>query len=138
MDPPTDAVLVDSNIILDLFTNDPVWVLWSSDTLARMSQSQTLIINAVIYSEISLGFQRIEALDQALATIGVQVRPIPKEALFLAAKVFLAYRRRGGHRSSTLPDFFIGAHAAVANLPLITRDLKRYPRNFPTVTIISP
>ena len=132
------GILVDSNIILDLFTRDPEWTPWSKATLQTYSKTHQLAINVIVYSELSLGFDRVEALDAALVKIGVRLRPLPKEALFLAARAFKSYRRRGGTRTSTLPDFFIGAHAAAEGLPLITRDAKRYQTSYPKLRLISP
>ena len=132
------GVLVDSNVILDVFENDAAWAEWSESALNQYAASHTLYINPVIYSEISVGFQRIEELENALTVGGFQFLPIPKEALFLAGKAFLQYRRRTGSKVSPLPDFFIGAHAAVAELFLLTRDEARMKTYFPTVQLITP
>lgn len=133
------GVLVDSNVILDLFQNDPRWAVWSETTLTQYASSHILHINPIIYTELSIGFQRIEELERGVEAAGLQLLPIPKEALFLAGKVFLQYRRQNkGTKSSPLPDFFIGAHAAVLNIPLITRDISRYRTYFPTVPLIHP
>jgi predicted nucleic acid-binding protein len=132
------GVLVDSNVLLDIFEDDPVWAEWSEATLDGCSAAYALYINPVIYAEVSVGFQRIEELETALAACGVQMLQIPKDALFLAAKVFLKYRRQKGVKTSPLPDFFIGAHAAVEELRLLTRDVSRYRSYFPTVRLISP
>ncbi len=133
-----NGVLVDSNIILDIFLDDPNWGEWSEATLSEYSIHTPLYINPIIYTEISIGFTKIEELDAALLKGGFQSLEIPKEALFLAGKAFLKYRRRKGVKNSPLPDFFIGAHAAVLDLELITRDTSRYQTYFPTVKIISP
>ena len=132
------GILVDSNIILDIFLEDPNWAEWSEAVLSEYSVNTSLYINPIIYTEISIGFKKIEELETALAQGGFQILEIPKEALFLAGKAFLKYRRSNGARNSPLPDFFIGAQAAVLDLELITRDTKRYQTYFPTVKIISP
>jgi predicted nucleic acid-binding protein len=132
------GILVDSNIILDIFLEDPNWAEWSEAVLSEYSVNTSLYINPIIYTEISIGFKKIEELETALAQGGFQILEIPKEALFLAGKAFLKYRRSKGAKNSPLPDFFIGAQAAVLDLELITRDTKRYQTYFPTVKIISP
>ncbi len=131
-------VLVDSNVILDLFTSDPRWADWSQSTLETHSRDHELCINPVIYAEISIGFDRIEDLERAVNGCGFRMANIPREALFLAGKAFRNYRRRSGVKTSTLPDFFIGAHAAVSEMDLITRDGSRYRSYFPSVRIIAP
>ncbi len=131
-------VLVDSNVLLDVITRDKKWCAWSSDTIALYAEEYMLAINPVIYAEVSIGFKRIEELEQALPPDLVLRLPIPWEAAFLAGKCFVRYRRRGGPRRSPLPDFFIGAHAAVDKSPLITRDPRRYRNYFPAVQLISP
>lgn len=133
-----NGLLVDSNIILDVFLDDPVWADWSEATLSEYAIHTPLFINQIIYSEISIGFNKIEELEAAISSSGFQMLEIPKEALFLAGKAFLNYRKRNGEKRSPLPDFFIGAHAAVSGLALITRDKNRYQTYFPTVRIISP
>jgi predicted nucleic acid-binding protein len=132
------GVLVDSNIILDVFTDDPNWADWSESMLEEYSNVSTLYINSIVYSEISIGFNRIEDLESAIIVAGLQMLDFPKEALFLAGKAFLKYKKKRGARSSPLPDFFIGAQAAVLNIALITRDVSRYRSYFPTVNLISP
>jgi predicted nucleic acid-binding protein len=132
------SVLVDSNVILDVVTDDPRWGEWSSSTLARCAESGVLVINPIIYAEVSVGFDRIEELDQVLPTDSFRRDPLPWEAAFLAGKCFLAYRRRGGSRRSPLPDFYIGAHAAVKDLVVLTRDPRRYRTYFPHLNILSP
>lgn len=133
-----NGLLVDSNIILDVFLDDPVWADWSEATLSEYAIHTPLFINQIIYSEISIGFNKIEELEAAISSSGFQMLEIPKEALFLAGKAFLNYRKLKGEKRSPLPDFFIGAHAAVSGLALITRDKNRYQTYFPTVRIISP
>jgi predicted nucleic acid-binding protein len=132
------GILVDSNVILDLLTNDPTWGDWSEQILERYSSIGALYINDLIYTEVSVGFQRIETLDQVLQTGNFEHLPMPREALFLAGKVFLQYRRAGGVRTSPLPDFFIGAHAAVSEISLLTRDNNRYKTYFPTIELLTP
>jgi predicted nucleic acid-binding protein len=132
------GIFIDSNIILDLFLDDPNWAQWSETTLEHYARHGRLYISPVVYSEISIGFERIEDLEQAVAAAGFQMVPIPREALFLAGKAFMAYRQRSGRKSSPLPDFFIGAQAAVIGLPLITRDVARYRTYFPSLKLIHP
>ena len=131
------GVLVDSNIVLDVFLNDPKWADWSESKLDEYDQLGILYINSIIYSEISIGFKRIENLESAIAKAGLQMLEIPKEALFLAGKAYLKYKKRKGTKRTPLPDFFIGAQAAVQNLDLITRDVSRYQSYFPTVKLIT-
>ncbi|MBP7582799.1 MAG: PIN domain-containing protein [Spirochaetes bacterium] len=131
-------VLVDSNVILDVFLDDPRWAGWSEDVLNRYGPTHKLCINPVIYSEVSIGFEKIEDMEKAIAGCGFSIMEIPREALFLAGKVFVRYRKMKGTKSSTLPDFFIGAHAAVSAMDLVTRDVSRYQTYFPTVKLISP
>ncbi len=132
------GVIVDSNIILDVFLNDLKWADWSESKLEEYSYSSSLYINSIIYSEISIGFELIEELEAAVNKAGLQLLEIPKEALFLAGKAFLKYRRRKGAKRTPLPDFFIGAQAAVLNFDLLTRDVSRYQPYFPTVKLIAP
>ena len=132
------GVLVDSNIVLDVFLNDPKWADWSESKLDEYDQLGILYINSIIYSEISISFERIEDLESAIAKAGLQMLEIPKEALFLAGKAYLKYKKRKGTKRTPLPDFFIGAQAAVQNLDLITRDVYRYQSYFPTVKLITP
>jgi len=132
------GVLVDSNIVLDVFLNDPKWADWSESKLDEYDQLGILYINSIIYSEISIGFKRIEDLESAIAKASLQMLEIPKEALFLAGKAYLKYKKRKGTKRTPLPDFFIGAQAAVQNLELITRDVYRYQSYFPTVKLITP
>lgn len=132
------GLLVDSNVILDIFLDDPNWADWSATALANASNNSTLHINQIVYTEVSIGFNKIEELESALHKGGFQMLEIPKEALFLAGKAYLSYRRGKGTKKSPLPDFYIGAHAAVLDMDLITRDEGRYRTYFPTVRIISP
>ena len=133
-----DGTLVDSNVLLDILTEDETWGAWSSDALADAAEVGPLLINPVIYSEVSIRFATVEALEDALPSQDYRREPIPWAAAFLAGKVFLGYRRNKGTRSTTLPDFFIGAHAAVAGVDLLTRDVGRYRTYFPTVSLIAP
>lgn len=131
-------VLVDSNILLDVATNDPTWGDWSTSTLARIANESILVINPLIYAETSIGFASVEALEEALPAGLYRRDDLPYEAAFLAGKVFLDYRRRGGTRRSPLPDFYIGAHAAVSGYRLLTRDATRYRTYFPKLELIAP
>lgn len=133
-----NGLLVDSNVILDVFENDPIWAPWSLRMLERYHATHELIINPIIYAEVSIGYKNIEEVERVLKEGGFHMRQIPKEALFFAGKIFVAYHKRGGIRRSPLPDFFIGAHAAVEKLSLLTRDATRYKTDFPTVNLISP
>lgn len=129
--------LVDSSVLLDVLTEDEDWFEWSSRELARWSDEGALIINPIVYAEVSIRFRRIEDLDEVLGS-DFERRPLPWSAGFLAGKAFVEYRRRGGGRGSPLPDFYIGAHAAVEGLTLITRDPTRYRHYFPRVDLITP
>ena len=132
------GILVDSNIILDVFLDDPNWAEWSESKLEKFSAITKLYINPIVYSEISIGFKRIEELESVLNRAGFLMLDIPKEALFLAGKAFIKYRKNRGTKRSPLPDFYIGAHAAILEMELITRDESRYRTYFPTVKLISP
>ena len=133
------GILVDANVVLDIFTNDPVWFDWSALILSRYSATHVLYINSVIYAELSVGFESIEELEEAISQGEFQLISIPKKALFLAGKAFIKYRKQyKGNKLSPLPDFFIVAHAAAENLPLMTRDIRRFKTYFPNVTLISP
>jgi predicted nucleic acid-binding protein len=134
----TSGVLVDSNVLLDLLEEDPIWYEWSSRKLQSVADTSRLIINPVVYAEVSIGFQRIEEVEEALSPEIFERRSIPWEAAFLAGKCFMRYRRLGGARRSPLPDFFIGAHAAVEGLTLLTRDATRYRTYFPSLSLIAP
>ncbi len=130
--------LIDTNVLLDLFTNDPVWAAWSIQQLDAAAARGALIINDVVYAELSVRFAAIEALDTALNEAGIMIAPTPRSALFLVGKVFQRYRAAGGVRTGVLPDFFIGAHAAVLGDTLLTRDLGRYRTYFPKLELIGP
>ncbi len=132
------GVLLDTNVLLDVLTDDPVWADWSLGQMERWALKGPLIVNAVIYAETSIGFRRIEELEAALIRAGVVMAEIPRAALFLAGKVYRAYRAKDGRKTGVLPDFFIGAHAAVAHLPLLTRDSGRYRTYFPSLAVIAP
>lgn len=132
------GVLVDSNVLLDIATNDPGWAAWSSQALAECAEYMALVINPIIYAEVSIGFRTIEALNAALPSRIYERAPLPWEAGFLAGKCFLAYRRRGGLKSVPLPDFYIGAHAAIEGLAILTRDARRYRTYFPKVEVLAP
>ncbi len=125
-------------MILDVVTEAPVWLSWSADALERASEESTLVINPLIYAEVSIGFDRIEDLDDALPTAYLQREPLPWEAGFLAGRVFLEYRRSGGKRATPLPDFYVGAHAAIRGYTLLTRDARRFRTYFPRLRLITP
>ena len=129
-------VLVDTNVLLDVVQDDPDWGDWSQQQLEAASLRGPLAINAVIFAELSLAYERIEDLDRVVRQTDLKEVAIPREALFLAGKAFLQYRRRRGGKSGVLPDFFIGAHAAVAGIPILTRDVRRYRTYFPTVELL--
>lgn len=131
-------VLVDSNVILDIVTEDPQWFQWSSENLAQCANQGTLIINPMIYAEVSIAFEQISALDAILPAEYFRRDPLPWDAAFLTGRSYLQYRRRGGERRSPLPDFYIGAHAVAAGISLLTRDAKRYRTYFPTLQLITP
>lgn len=132
------AVLVDSNILLDVVTDDPVWGGWSAAALYQAGQGARLVINPIIYAELSVSHARLETLDALLPEDMFHREALPWTAAFLAGKAFLSYRRRGGERRSPLPDFYIGAHAAVAGYRLLTRDKGRYATYFPRLSLIAP
>jgi predicted nucleic acid-binding protein len=132
------GVLVDSDVLLDIFLDNPGWAEWSLGILSDYASRTTLYINPVVYAELSMGFERIEDLERTLTRGGLQMLDIPREALFLAGKAFLSYRRKKGPKRSPLPDFFIGAHAAILEIPLITRSVANYRSFLPTVRLISP
>lgn len=131
-------VLVDSNVLLDVFSEDPVWFEWSSEALSAAAEHAVLVVNPIIYAEVSVRFERIEELEEALPADRFAREPLPWEAAFLAAKCFVAYRKRGGERRSPLPDFYIGGHAAVRGMRLLTRDATRYRTCYPSLHLISP
>ena len=131
-------LLVDTNVILDVIENDPEWAVWSQSQLDAASLKFRLVINPVIYAELSIAYQRIEELEAMIESAGLRLESIPREALFLAGRVFLKYRQQRGTKSGVLPDFFIGAHAAIAGIPLLTRDVSRYRTYFPSLKLIAP
>lgn len=131
-------ILVDTNVLLDLVTDDPDWAEWSLARLEEAAMAGPIFINDVVYAELSIRYDRIEDLDAMLALSGIEMTPTPRPALFLAGKAFRQYRMAGGTRTGVLPDFFIGAHAAVERWPLLTRDTSRYRSYFPTVSLIGP
>ena len=133
-----NGILVDSCVLLDLFTDDPEWAGWSEKILGQYSQTNTLYINSIIYTEVSIAFNLIEEVEDAIEQAGIKVLEIPREALFLAGKVFLNYRKSKGTKHSTLPDFYIGAHAIVSTFDLITRDISKFKTYFPNLNLIYP
>lgn len=132
------TTLVDTNILLDVVTDDPIWADWSIQQLESASVRGPLLINDVVYAEWSIGYDQIEVLDSTISKMGLMVERMPTSALFLAGKAFRIYRGEAGTKSGVLPDFFIGAHAAVLAVPLLTRDAKRYRSYFPTLSLITP
>lgn len=131
-------MLVDTNILVDVLENDPDWADWSVAQLQAQSKVHRLVINPIIYSELSLTFSSAEELDEVLDGMKLPVLEMPKPALFLAGKAFVQYRRSGGAKNNVLGDFFIGAHAAVSDFPLLTRDTRRYKNYFPSVKLVTP
>lgn len=131
-------MLVDTNVLVDVLENDPEWADWSIAQLRAQSKVHRLIINPIIYSELSLTFSTFEALDQVLDDMELRMLDIPKPALFLAGKAFVQYRRSGGVKTNVLGDFFIGAHAAVSGMPVLTRDTRRYKSYFSSVRLVAP
>jgi predicted nucleic acid-binding protein len=132
------SVVVDSNVLLDAIVGEPAWADWSMYTLADLARGSRLVINPIIFAEVSIGFASIEDVEAALGLAYLAHEPISLDAAFLAGKAYLAYRKRGGARRSPLPDFFIGAHAAVSGYRLLTRDAARYRTYFPRVVLICP
>jgi predicted nucleic acid-binding protein len=132
------STMVDSNVLLDVMTEDPAWCEWSSESLSRAAESSRLVINPIVFAEVSVRFSRIEQLDAVLPRDLYEREAIPFEAAFLAGKSFVSYRKRGGTKRSPLPDFFIGAHASVAGYRLMTRDAARYRTYFPRLALIAP
>ena len=130
--------IVDSSVLLDVFGDDPDWVDWAISALNERRTEGDLLINEVIYAEVSISYDNIERFELVLKSTGLRLSRAPREALFLAGKAYLAYRNRGGLRRSPRPDFIIGAHAAVAKVPLLTRDTSRISTYFPTVEILAP
>jgi len=131
-------LLVDTNVLVDVLQNDAQWAEWSIAQLRAQAQLHQLVINPVIYAELSLSFSTFEALDRVVATMELAMHEVPRPALFLAGKAYLQYRRRGGVKTQVLPDFFIGAHAAVEGWPLLTRDASRFRSYFPRLAVIAP
>lgn len=131
-------VLVDSNVLLDIFTEDERWFTWSSETLSLYAENNILVINPIIYAEVSIGFDRIEDLEEAMPPQYFLREALPWDAAFLAGKCFRNYRKRGGEKKSPLPDFYIGSHAAIRNMILMTRDAARYRTYFPKLKLIAP
>lgn len=134
----TESTLVDTNVLLDVLTNDPVWFDWSAAALEQALDRGPVVIDPIVFAEVSIGFERLEDLDDALPVTHFVREPLPWAAGFLAGKAFVAYRRRGGAKTAPLPDFYIGAHAAVAGHALLTRDRERYSTYFPTLRVIAP
>lgn len=131
-------VLVDTNVLVDVLQDDPEWADWSTAQMRAQARVHPLAINPIVYAEVSLSFSTLEALDGVVNTLGLQMREVPRSALFLAGKAFLQYRRRGGRKAQVLPDFFIGAHAAVQGWRLLTRDARRFTTYFPTLEVVAP
>lgn len=131
-------LLVDTNVLVDVLENDPEWADWSIGQLRAQSKVHRLAINPIIYSELSLTFSTVEALDKTIEELGLALIEVPRPALFLAGKAFVRYRRQGGNKSNVLADFFIGAHAAVSRYPLLTRDTQRYSSYFADVKLVAP
>ncbi len=133
-----NGIFVDSCVLLDLFTDDQNWGEWSENILEQYSQTNTLYINSIVYTEISIGFNKVEEVEKAISDLSIKVLEIPREALFLTGKVFLKYRKNKGTKNVPLPDFFIGAHVSVEKFNLITRDTSKYKTYFPQVNLIHP
>lgn len=132
------AALVDTNVLFDVLYDDPVWAEWSTRQLEAAALRGDLAINDIVYAELSVRFETIEALDDTMEGMGLVIAPTPRSALFMAGKVFERYRARGGVRTSILPDFIIGAHATVLGVPLLSRDTRRYRTCFPRLELVSP
>lgn len=132
------VILIDSCIITDLAAPESDWFEWSASTLERLDQNNTMVINPIIYAECSVGFARIEEVEALFESLGFAMNPIPREALFLAGKAFLQYKRCKGEKGNVLPDFFIGAHAAVSGYALVSRDKGRFSTYFPSIELIIP
>jgi len=132
------TILIDTCVVTDLADPESSWFEWSAETLENLDQNNTMVINPIIYAECSVGFERIEEVEALFNHLGFESKAIPKEALFLAGKAFLQYKKRKGGKTNVLPDFFIGAHAAVAGYQLITRDKGRFSTYFPSVELIMP
>jgi len=132
------VILVDSCVITDLADPESAWFEWSTETLEQLDQNHKLVIDPIVYAECSIGYKRIEEVEALFEHLGFAIKPIPREALFLAGKAFLQYRKRKGQKGNVLPDFFIGAHAAISGFQIITRDRGRFGTYFPTVALIMP
>jgi predicted nucleic acid-binding protein len=132
------VILVDTNVLLDLVTDDPLWAGWSQEQLDLASAKDELAINDIVYAELSVGYERMEQLDGMIRDAGLITAVIPRPALFLAGKAFQRYRSAGGRKTGVLPDFFVGAHAVIADAALITRDAARYRSYFPGIVLIAP
>jgi len=132
------VILIDSCVVTDLSNPESAWFEWSATTLERLDQNNSFVISPIIYAECSVGFERIEEVEALFDHLGFVIRPIPKEAVFLAGKAFLQYKKRKGGKTNVLPDFFIGAHAAVSGYQLITRDKGRFSTYFPGIELIMP
>lgn len=133
-----NGILVDSCVLLDLFTDDKNWADWSERTLEKFSQTNSLYINSIVYTEVSIGFNKVEEVESAIEALGIKVLEMPREALFLTGKAYIKYRKNKGTKISPLPDFFIGAHASVSQFGLVTRDLAKYKTYFPQIQLIYP
>jgi predicted nucleic acid-binding protein len=131
-------LLIDTNVLVDVLQDDPEWADWSIGQLRAQAMLHELVVNPVIYAELSLSFSTIEALDAVVTRMELTLQEIPQPALFLAAKAFAQYLRRGGSKVQVLPDFFIGAHAAVQGWPLLTRDARRFRTYFPSLEVVAP
>lgn len=131
-------ILVDTNILLDLATEDPQWASWSLSAVEAAAAEGALYVNAVIYAELSVRYSSAREVDEVIEGVGAQFLDIPRQAAFLAARAFAEYRAKGGAKTVLLPDFFIGAHAAALDVPILTRDVRRYKTYFPEVRLIAP
>lgn len=131
-------IFVDTNVLLDVVHNHPSWVSWARGQMIHLGKIHPLIINPIVYAELSISFQTKEQVDESISNMGLTLEDIPAEVAFLAGKAFLQYRRQGGTRNNVLPDFFIGAHAAFRSASLLTRDARRYRTYFPTLHVIAP
>jgi predicted nucleic acid-binding protein len=132
------GILIDSCVLLDLFTDDEKWADWSEYTLEKFSQTNSLYINSIVYTEVSIGFKKVEEVENAIEALGIKVLEMPREALFLTGKAYIKYRKNKDTKTSPLPDFFVGAHASVSQFGLVTRDLAKYKTYFPQVQLICP
>jgi hypothetical protein len=132
------ATLVDTNVLLDILTNDARWAGWSINQMDAAAARGPIVVNEVVYAEVSVRYAAFEAFEAQIGDMGLALEPTPRAALFLAGKAFRRYRRSGGTRTGVLPDFFIGAHCVVAAIPLLTRDGARYRTYFPTIRLITP